>query len=376
MDPFTLGVEEELHVVDLASGDLVPRAPEVLVAARPVLGDLVGCELNLCQVETRSPVCETLDEVDAFVHRSRRALVDGALPSGLGVIATATHPFGRWEDQRVDRSRPRYRALEEAYQGLAREQIICGCHVHVGVPDEDARVAALAVLRAWLPTLLALSANSPFWQGTDTGYASFRRQVWRRWPTAGLPPPMWSAAEYRRTVDDLVACGAVPDASYLYWDARPSLRYPTLEVRVLDTCLDPADVVAIAGLVRALVWTCVADDCADLVGVPALVRSEVVESAMWGAARYGLEGHLWSPVSGSAPAASVVDELLTRVAPGLRAHDDEARVTAAVERILDRGPGATFQRVAAAERGGAGLVTGSHLAATLHGTEPAALDVA
>ena len=376
MEPLTLGIEEELHVVDATRGDLVPRAADVIAAARPALGDLVGCELNLCQVETRSPVCRTLDEVDDFVHRSRAALVDAAAPFGLGVVADATHPFGRWQDQRVDRSRLRYRALEDTYQELARQQIICGCHVHVGVPDPDVLVGALTMVRGWLPVLLALSASSPFWQGRDSGYASFRQQIWRRWPTAGLPPSLYSAREYDRVVADLVAAGAVPDATYLYWDARPSARYPTLEVRVLDTCLDPDDAVAIAGLIRALVWTCVHEP-GTVAGAPGLLRTEVIEAAMWNAGRYGLEGRLWSPCTGDGPASAVVDELLLRCAPGLRAHDDEERVVDAIGRILQRGNGATLQRQAvAAHPGRADLATAELLDLTVHGHRAATADVA
>jgi glutamate---cysteine ligase / carboxylate-amine ligase len=376
MEPFTLGVEEELHVVDLGSGDLVPRAPAVLAAARSALGDDVGCELNLCQVETRSPVCEGLDEVETAIRSSRQVLAEAAAERGLGVVALGTHPFGRWQDQRVDRTRPRYRALEEVYQELARQQIICGCHVHVGVPDRDALVQALTAMRGWLPVLLALSANSPFWQGHDTGYASFRQQIWRRWPTAGLPPPVYSAAEYIRVVEDLVASGAVPDESYLYWDARPSSRYPTLEVRVLDTCLDPDDAVAIAGLIRALVWTCV-HDRERVAGLPVLQRTEVIESGMWSASRYGLSGRLWSPISGEGAAAAVVDELLLRCGPGLQAHGDEDRVTGGVLQILRRGTGAAFQRATAGNHGlRTERITADLLSATVHGTEPAAADVA
>jgi glutamate---cysteine ligase / carboxylate-amine ligase len=376
MDALTIGVEEELHVVDLGTGDLVPRAPEVIGAAREALGDLLTCELNLCQVETQSPVCEDLDQLAGSVAAARRVLIEAAEPLGLGVVAVGTHPFGRWQDQRVDRSRPRYRALEDAYQELARQQVICGCHVHVGVEDRDLLAVVLTRLRPWLPVLLALSSNSPFWQGHDTGYASFRQQVWRRWPTAGLPPPVYSAAEYDRVVADLVSSGAVPDASYLYWDARPSSHYPTIEVRAFDTCLDPEDVVGLVGLVRALVWTCASDDPGLVSGPPVLTRTEVIESAMWGASRYGVSGELWSPISGAGPAAAVVDELLLRCSPGLRAHGDEDRVTEAICRIVERGSGATLQReAAAAARSGADL-TATLLGATLAGTAPATADVA
>jgi carboxylate-amine ligase len=376
MDALTLGVEEELHVVDLSTGRLVPRAPEVIAASRPRLGDLVGCELNRCQVETQTPVCRELDERAGHLRASRRSMADAALPLGLGVVASGTHPFGRWQDQQVDRGQPRYRALEEQYQELARQQVICGCHVHVGVDDRDALVAALTTLRGWLPVLLALSASSPYWQGHDTGYDSFRRQVWRRWPTAGLPPPMYSAAEHDRLVAELVDGGVVPDATFLYWDARPSARYPTLEVRVLDTCLDADDAATIAGLVRALVWTCIHEPDA-VTRTPGLLRTEVVDSAMWSAARYGLEGRLFSPETGPADASTVVEELLARCRRGLRVHGDTTSVTAGLARILERGNGATAQRRAVAAHAGDEVgATAELLAATVEGRCSATADVA
>jgi carboxylate-amine ligase len=344
IDPttLTLGIEEELHVVDLATGDLVPRADEVIRAVRPVLGPLVTCELNLCQIETATPVCTTLSEAAGHLAEGRRAMAEAAASIGLGVVAVATHPTGRWQDQRIDRDQPRFRALEETYQELARQQVICGCHVHVGIPDRDERIRVLAHLRPWLSVLFALSANSPRWEGHDTGYASFRHQVWRRWPTAGPPPPLTSAAHYDALVEDLVASGAVPDASYLYWDARPSLRHPTVEVRSIDTCLLVDDAVAIAGLVRALVWTALAEVRA---GRPAPdCEPAVLDAAMWRASRYGIDGTLLSPHGGSASAAQVVGLLLEHCERGLAAHGDRDAVRSAVEDLILRGTGATEQR--------------------------------
>ncbi len=348
MRTMTLGVEEELHVVDLATGALVPRGDEVLAAARPALGERVTRELNLCQVETATPVCHDLAEVHAAVQEARTALLDAAAPEGLGVIAAGTHPFGRWEDQEIDRSRPRYRALERTYETLAREQIICGCHVHVGFEDVEDRFPALAQVRSWLPVLLALSANSPHWQGEDTGYASFRHQVWRRWPTAGLPPDLNSSAEYERVVRELVDAQVVADGTFLYWDVRPSERYPTLEIRAFDTCLRAEDVTALAGAVRALLWSSV-DGGRSLEPL----RPEVLDASLWRASRYGVEAELVSPLSGQVvPAREVVEALLEHCHEGLEAHGDTEVVTAGLHRILTRGSGASDQRSLIAAHGG------------------------
>ena len=146
--------------------------------------------------------------------------------------------------------------MDDAYQIVARQQVICGCHVHVGIADRDLAVAVMNRVRPWLPALLALSANSPYWQGLDTGFASYRLQVWQRWPTSGMPPELADRQEYDELVDDSTTVDAIEDATFLYWYVRPSARYPTLEFRVCDVCLDVDDAVALAGLVRALAWTC------------------------------------------------------------------------------------------------------------------------
>lgn len=350
MDARTVGVEEEFQVVDLATGELVPRAAELLQCARPALGDRVTRELNLCQIETGSPVCQSLDDVLGNLLASRLALAEAGAEVGLGIAPVGTHPTGRWQEQQVDRSSRRFRRMEERFQVVAREQIICGCHVHVGVDDADLRVATIARLGPWLPVLLALSTNSPFWQGRDTGFASYRHQLWQRWPTAGMPPELSSVAEYERVVAELVDTGVIDDASYLYWYARPSLRYPTVEVRVCDTFLSATDAATVAGLVRALVWT-------EAKGVeegrrPARHPREVLEAAMWRASRYGVDEGLVSAVDGRArPALTVVDELLAHVAEGLDAHGDRHAVGEGVNRLLARGTGAMRQRAAIAATG-------------------------
>lgn len=371
-----MGVEEELQVVDATTGDLVPRGDEVLAAARPVLGDLVTRELNLCQVETASPICTTLDEVDGHLRSSRSTLLEAAGSAGLAVAAVATHPFGRWQDQQVDRTRPRYRALEESYQALARQQIICGCHVHVGFEDRAVLFRALLRVRPWLPVLLSLSANSPFWQGADTGYASYRTQVWQRWPTAGMPPAVDTEAEFDAVVAALVEARAVPDASYLYWDARPSSRYPTLEIRALDTCLRAEDTVMLVGLIRGLLWRCAADAEAGL--PPPALHDEVLASATWRAARYGVRGRLLSPSGAEVvPAEQVLEELLGYALPGLDEHGDAERVRAGVRQILDRGSGAEVQRAAAASGSGdAAAVVARLVAATGSDADPDACSAA
>lgn len=354
MGPLTVGVEEEFHVVDLATGDLVPRAGELLGAAAGTLGDLVTRELHRCQVETTSPVCERVDDVVAHLARARTVLAAHARPLGLGVAALATHPTGRWAEQGVDRSEARYRRLERDFQQLAREQIICGFHVHVGVDDPELRVRLLRRLGPWLPALLALSANSPFWEGDDTGYESYRHELWGRWPTAGMPPDVESVEAYDDVVDHLLATGVARDRGNLYWYARPSQRYPTVELRVCDAVLRIDDAAALAVLSRALVWT-EAEEERRRGGAPRpAVPDVVLEAAMWRASRYGLTGELVSPTRRAVmPAAEVVHELVDHVRGGLEVHGDvDVDVaTTAVARIVRDGTGSTEQRrvVAAAD---------------------------
>jgi len=349
-EPLTLGVEEEYLVVDDATGALVPRADQLTPHAVHQMGDAVTLELNLCQIEVASPVCRNLDDVRRHLSTFRLQLSMAAEEIGCGVAAAGTHPFSPWQDQQVDMRNARYRRMVENYQIVARQQVICGCHVHVGIADQDLAVATMTRTRPWLPVLLALSANSPFWQGLETGYASYRLQVWQRWPTCGMPPPMTTRAEFDALVGDLETINAIEDATFLYWYVRPSSRFPTLEFRAGDVCLSIDEAVAMAGLVRALAWTSAAEAQA---GMPMQTTSrEVLDAAMWRASRHGLNGSLVSSLgAGIRPAAAVVAELLDHVRIGLEVHGDLAEVSDLVAGILARGNGADRQRDAFARRG-------------------------
>jgi carboxylate-amine ligase len=347
MDRLTLGVEEEFQIVDGDSGELVSRADDVVAAARPLVGDAVEEELNRCQIEVATPVCTSLAEVAEHLRGLRRSLQEAATSTGSRIVAVGSHPLGSWEDQEVG-DRDRYQQMEDDYQIVARQQVICGCHVHVGVPDPDLAVAVMDRLRPWLPTLLALSANSPFWQGLDTGYDSYRTEVWKRWPTFGMPPLLGDDAGYRGLVDEMVEGGAIADPTHLYWMARPSERWPTIELRACDVCLTADEAVMVAGLSRALVATCIAEhERGD--AVPEVQR-DLLEAATWRAARFGLEDELLSAVDlRPRPAAEVVGELLEHARGGLEAHGDWDQVAEAVAQVLRTGNGARRQRAAFGE---------------------------
>jgi carboxylate-amine ligase len=339
----TLGVEEEFFVVDPSSGALAESAQPLIDAAAPELDGSVCPELNRCQLEIQTEVCTTVSDVEQQLRRLRADLTRLGTPLGLAIAATATHPSSSWADQEVNRDKEHYARLEDEFQIVARQQVICGCHVHVGIDDPDLAIATMDRARPWLPVLLALSANSPFWNGRDTGFASYRTEVWARWPTAGVPPLLGGRARFDDLVAELAAIGAIDEPASLYWYLRPSMRFPTIEFRICDVLLRVEDAAAIAAMIRAVAWTARRE---ALAGTPVPAAStEALDAAIWRAGRYGLDERLVHPLERRlAPAREVVSTLLGHARDGLAAHDDVDRVVAAVERILRDGPGSAVQR--------------------------------
>lgn len=345
----TIGVEEEYFLVDAQTLELRPRAEVVLEAARQEAGDRVEPELNLAQVESSTPVCTTLREVHEHLCGLRTTLMAAARENDSRIAAIGTHPFSQWMGQQIT-PKARYRELDTTYQQLAWEQLVCGCHVHVGIDDPELAIQVMNHVRPDLATLRALTTNSPFWQGVDTGYASYRMSIFDRWPTTGAPPMLQDRPAYDALVASLVSTGTIPDSSKLYWDVRPSLRYPTLEFRVADVCLTVDEAVMLAGLVRALVRRAVSDVNADR--PPCVPSPELLRAARWRAARYGLDAELVDVRRKTArPAAEVVGELLASVREDLQEHDEWDVVAPSIDAVLDRGSGSSRQR-AALETGG------------------------
>ncbi len=366
-DGLTLGVEEEYQIVDLKTRGLVPAAREILPAAQQSLGGEAQHELLLSQIETATPVCHTLAKVRARVARERRAMIAAAACDGCGIAAAGTHPFARWEEQEIT-PKSRYQGLERDYAQLAREHLICGCHVHIGYDDRDAALAVLNGVRLWLAPLLALSASSPFFAGVDTGYASFRTEVWSRWPMAGPPAFFASRNEYDGLVRDLVATGSVEDATNIYWDVRLPEKSPTIEVRVADVCATIDEAVMIAGLTRGLVWTC--DEAASRGDPVEAVRPEILRAAHWRAARYGLEGDLVDVAAKrSVPARDAVGALLRFVRPALEELGDWDEVSTLVDDTVGGGASAARQRAAYRRAGRLEDVVDLVVEETARGTE-------
>lgn len=362
-EEFTIGVEEEYQIVDAETRELHPRALRILPGARAAVGEQVTPEMYLSQIEIGTPVCRTLEEVRAELTRLRREVNAAAEQEGCRIAAAGTHPFSHWEDQELT-PRRRYAGIAEEYEQLAREHLIYGCHVHVGLKDREAAIQVMNRARLWLAPLLALAANSPFWLGRDTGYASYRTEIWRRWPMAGTPQEFASRSEYDALVESLVETGSVGDATKIYWDVRPSARFETLEFRVTDVCLTVDEAVMITGLVRALTRTCYAEVMRD--APAARVRPELLRAAKWRAARYGLDADLIDAERGQAvPAHELVERLLARLRGALE--DDGAwdEVGGLVRATLARGNGAARQRASVARAGGLEEVVDFIVAETL-----------
>ena len=338
----TLGVEEEFHCVDPAALTLTPAPRAVEAALAGEAGRRVHPEIVTTQLEVSTDVCTTLGEVRAELATARREAAAAAARDGLVLLPASTHPFGTWQQQPITRA-SRYEAMVTRWGVLAQQQDICGCHVHVGVPDLETAVAVVDRAAPYLPVLAAMTGSSPFHDGVDTGYESFRTVWWGRFPHAGPPEPLGSAAAYREVVAGLVSSGLVADASHLYWDVRPSARLPTVEFRVADVCTTLDDAVLHAGLVRSLVRVLAGRAAA---GEPAPApRPELVRAARWRAARDGLDGQLFDPVGGGLePARVAVGRLLGELADDLRAHDEEDEIAGLTEQLLNRGTSAARQR--------------------------------
>jgi carboxylate-amine ligase len=248
----TIGIEEEYLLVDLATRDIVPDPPpELLEECARELGERVHPEFLRCQLEVSTGVCGSLAEARADLARLRGSVARIAGAHGLAPIAASTHPFAVWRPQKHT-ARDRYELLARELGAPARRLMICGLHVHVGVPDAELRIDLLNQARYFLPHLLALSTSSPFWQGQETGLYSYRLAVMQELPRTGMPEPFPSWGEYERAVRSLVDAGVIRDPSELWWDLRPSGRFPTLEMRISDVCTRLDDAMTVAALYACL----------------------------------------------------------------------------------------------------------------------------
>lgn len=336
----TVGVEEEFTLLDPETGRVVPRAAEVIDECRDPGG--VVAESMTFMVETRTPVCQTLDDVDHALRAGRRRVAEVAGRHGALVVASGLSPFGLPSPPAVTAA-SRYLELARRFPFAMSTNGTCGCHVHVAVPTRQLGVEVLLRLRRWLPALIALTANSPIEQGRDAGWASQRLVFATRWPTAVPAPPVRSVEAYDELVSGAISSGDALDARSVYFLARLSPRYPTVETRVADVSLTADETVGYAGLVRALVTTAVDEALHERPVAP--VAQEALRESCRSAARVGLGGTLTDPQTGERLAPwAFVDRLVAQVRPQLCAAGDEARVVATLDRLRAVGGGAERQR--------------------------------
>jgi glutamate---cysteine ligase / carboxylate-amine ligase len=344
---FTLGIEEEYFLVDKTTRNVVGDPPDGMLAeCEALLGAQVSPEFLRSQIEIGTRVCMTLDEARADLRRLRGTIASVAARHGMAPIAAATHPFARWEAQKTT-ERVRYQSLESDLQGVGRRLAICGMHVHIGIPDDELRIDLLNQASYFLPHLLALSTSSPFWQGDNTGLKSYRLAVFDEMPRTGTPERFASWGEYRRHVDILVGAGLIGDATKLWWDLRPSDRFPTLEMRITDCCTTLEDTLSIAALFRCLLrmlWRLKRENQRWR-----LYARMLIDENRWRAQRYGSDqGLVDFGRSAIVSYAELLEEILTLVDQDARRFGCLAEVTHARE-ILSRGTSADRQ-IAAFER--------------------------
>ena len=338
---FTLGIEEEYFLADRATRDVVTDPPDTMLAEYEVLlGAQVSREFLRSQIEVGTRVCSSLAEARADLRRLRGTIASVADRHGMAPVAAATHPFARWGSQRTT-ERGRYRNLESDLQGVGRRLVICGLHVHIGIPDDELRIDLLNQASYFLPHLLALSTSSPFWQGENTGLKSYRLAVFDEMPRTGTPERFASWGEYRRHVEILVGAGLIEDATKLWWDLRPSDRFPTLEMRITDCCTTLDDTLSIAGMFRCLLrmlWRLKRENQRWR-----LYSRMLIDENRWRAQRYGIDQGLVDFGKGAiVPYAELLEEILALIDQDAR-HFDCVEEVAHAREILARGTSAHRQ---------------------------------
>jgi carboxylate-amine ligase len=346
-EALTMGVEEEFFVLDPATRAAVPGGESIMchLNNQGSNGDVFrrfDLERQLCMIEGRTAATRSLGQVRSQLRRLRAEVGDAATETRQSILAAGTSPILDWRQQRRSPNL-RYPSLAGVYGQVGREFCICGCHIHVGVADQEMAVQVLGRLGPWLPAILALSASSPFWMGLDTGYASYRALVWARLPVTGIPEPWHSLDAYRATVRLLIESGVIVDASHAYWDVRLGTKHETVEIRIADMCTTVDETVMLAGLCRALVRTCL-DEVASDCRVPEVPR-ELLVGAKWRAARFGLDDCLIDALARESVRATVlIERLLTYVRPALEEAGDWHEVWELIEAVRSDGTSAQRQR--------------------------------
>jgi carboxylate-amine ligase len=283
----TLGVEEEFQMVDRNTGQLASHIHTILDKGVPLLGEQIKAEMLQSTVELVSNVCPNIAALRLELHRLRSTLARVVDSEGLALVSAGTHPMAHWQNQLRTRN-DRYMELEEEYQDVGRSILIFGMHVHVGIEDTSLAIPLINQLRTWLPHLLALSSNSPFWCGRNSGLKSYRAIVWKRFPRSGVPDLFATTSAFEHYVDTLIETGCIDNGKKIWWDVRPHPFFGTVEFRIFDMPATFEDTLALAALCQALVAKLVWLHKRNI--MTHVLPSVFVEENKWRAARYGLDG--------------------------------------------------------------------------------------
>jgi carboxylate-amine ligase len=338
---YTFGIEEEFFLCHASSGTVASRVPQGLIeACEQRYSGRVSAELLQAQIETSTAICRHPEEARLALTRLRRGVAGIAGDFDLKLIAAGTHPLAEWREQ-APTGKPRYERLLDDFQIVGQRSLLCGLHVHVAVPPGADRVSLMNRAAHWLPMFLALSTSSPFWNRQRTGLMSYRQSAYDEWPRSGTPDFFVNEAEYRAWIKLLLQAGALPDASFVWWAIRPSMRYPTLELRIADACTEVEDAIAIAMLFRCLIRALLRSPALGA-DASAFARA-LIEENRWRAKRYGIER---GPIDASRVAVRPFDEALTDMlallAPDAEALDCGQELEHA-RRIVQRGTSAHRQ---------------------------------
>ena len=338
---FTIGIEEEYLLVDKETLKLARAPAGLMQACKDELDDQVSPEFLQCQIEIGTHVCATIAEARDDLKKLRSSVATQAENFGLAPIAASCHPFAAWRDQHHT-DRDRYNELRRDLGGVARRLLISGMHVHVGLPDKEDRIDILNQLTYFLPHLLALSASSPYWQGEDTGLASYRLTIFDNLPRTGLPPQFNSWSAYERTVKAIVGLGLIEDSSKIWWDLRPSARFPTIEARICDVSPRMETALTLAALIQSLtrfLWRLKAQNRRWRI-----YDNFLLSENRWHAMRYGITNGLIDLGQRKlVPFENLVDELIELLREDAEALGCLPEVEAA-RQILERGTSADQQR--------------------------------
>ena len=340
--PFTLGIEEEYLLVDRESLDLAQAPDGLMEACKADLEGKVSPEFLQCQIEVGSGVCANIGEAREDLRHLRATVARHAAEYGLAPIAASCHPFADWKDQHHT-DKDRYNALRKDLGGVARRMLICGMHVHVGIPDPDMRIDLMNQLVYFLPHLLAMSTSSPYWQGMDTGLHSYRLTVFDNLPRTGLPPRLDGWGTFERSVNILVDLGLIEDSSKIWWDLRPSSRFPTIESRICDVSPRLESTLTLAALTQCLtrmLWRLARDNQRWRI-----YDTFLISENRWRAQRYGVsEGLIDFGQRQLEPFPQLVDEMIDLVAEDAEALGCTAEVRAATK-LTEGGNASVRQRL-------------------------------